>query len=169
MTRLARYLFASVFLSAMLAALLSLIPGLAGENKEEGKGIPAFRLGESTQLSERTLVDFLLEHQLDNQIIYADWQEPELTLHLVADPQGEEDRLYRDLFMLIKGGLVTTDNVQRVRLNVYDDDQVSDQYKFSILANRAQLEEDPSMKNHSRLPYREYIENAFQVIPHNDI
>lgn len=168
MTRLARYLFASVFLSAMLAAVLSLIPGLIGK-QEEREGIPAFRLGEAARLTERTLVDFLLEHQLENRIIYADWQEPELTLHLVADPQGEEDRLYRDLFMLIKSGLVTTTNVQVVRLNVYDDEQVSEQYRFSILAHRAQLREDPSMKNRSRLSYREYIENAFQVIPRNDI
>lgn len=165
-TRLARYLFASVFLSAMLAAILSLLPGL-WDGSSSFEEIPAFRPAQSIHLSETTLVDFLLDQPIETRILHADWQDQQLTLHLKEDRQRGEAGLYRDLFVLIKSGLVTAENVQSVRLNVYVGE--SQENPLSILANRTQLKRDPGMKNSKKLSHKQYIEEMFQFVPQGDI
>ena len=118
MTRLARHLFASVFLSAMLAALLSVLPSLsdpAGSPSDK----PVFSPVSPVWISKDSLVDFLAGQPVSLRILRASWEDGYLSLDLESEKDPDRDRVYADLFTLIRNSLVTAKNVEAASLSGY--------------------------------------------------
>lgn len=160
MTRLARRLFASVFLSAMLAALLSVLPSMstpAGSPSDE----PVFRPASSVWISKDSLVDFLVGQPVSLQILRASWEDGHLSLDLESEKALDQERVYADLFTLVRNSLVTAKNVQTLRFQVYRHGEESPW--MTVEADRQDLTRDPAMENGEGLSPRQYLEGTFQV------
>lgn len=160
MTRLARRLFASVFLSAMLAALLSVLPTLskpAGSPSDE----PVFRPVSPVWISKDSLVDFLAGQPVSLKILRASWEDGYLSLDLESEKGPEQDRVYADLFTLVRSSLVTARNVEKLRFQVYRPGE--DSPWITVDADRQDLAGDPGMENGKGLSPREYLEGNFEV------
>jgi hypothetical protein len=160
MTRLARRLFASVFLSAMLAALLSVLPTLstpAGGPSDE----PVFRPVSSVWISRESLVDFLAGQPISLRILRASWEDGHLSLDLQSEKALDQERVYADLFTLVRSSLVAAKNVEALRFQVYRHGEASPW--VTVEADRQDLARDPGMKNGDGLSPRRYLEQTFQV------
>lgn len=163
MTRLARRLFASVFLSAMLAALLSVLPTLS-TSKESPADEPVFRPVSPVLISKDSLVDFLAGQPVSLQFLRASWEEGHLSLDLESEGVPDRERVYADLFTLIRNSLVTAKNVQGLRFRVYLRGEETPW--MTVEADRRDLFRDPGMKNGEGLSPRQYLEATFRVRYH---
>ncbi|MFC4078093.1 hypothetical protein [Salinithrix halophila] len=160
MQKLARRLFASIFLSVMAAALLSLVPALEEQGRKEPE-LPVFRPDAPVDLTEHNLVDFLARRPPGLEVRRADWKAGTLNLSLSAS--GSEERRSRELLTLIRSLLVHTENVNTLRLEVE-----ADVYRFLIDAKRADLDKDPGMKGMNSTSPESYLLRTFRVIPSDE-
>ncbi|SEN27836.1 hypothetical protein [Lihuaxuella thermophila] len=156
---LAKRLFATVFLSVLLASLLSLIPMLE-QHGDENSELPVFEPATEKKLSENQLVDFLLSQSLRMQLKRVDWKnEGSLFLELEQTPGMSQEAMYRELFRIVKNCLVETENIQIVRLYVHGAN-VND---FLLEAGRKQIAGDPQMKNINHWTDKKYLEEMFEI------
>ena len=160
MNRLARRLFASVFLSAMLAALLSTVPALS-TLPESTRDEPVFRPVSTVWITEDSLVDFLAGQPISLRILRVSWENGRLSLDLEAGEAMGEDRIHADLFTLIRNSLVKARNVESLRFRVY---RFGNRDPWvSVEAGRGDLARDPEMRNGEGWSYRRYLERTFHV------
>lgn len=155
--RLARALFASVFLSVMLAALLSLAPVLS--NRESGS-LPAFRVEKPIHLTEGTLVDFLSRQPMHMRLHHVEWERNRLSLDFSTARLTSEQ--YREMYLLIQRTLTQTDNVESVRLTVYDASPATPAPLMTVRATRGDLRESP-VQQESGWSYQQLMERFFEV------
>lgn len=154
---LARRLFASVFVSLMAAALLSLLPAL-GEKAGEGEGVPAFGPTKQKVLTEETLADFLSGQPEGLRVIHADLERGDLRLRLKR-AGGPRESVYQGTLHMIRGALVHTSNVESVTLSVLG----ADQPLLTVYATRSDLAADPEMKRMKELTAKEYLRQMFRL------
>lgn len=150
-------LFASVFVSVLLAALLSMLPLLKQMKAEEG--VPVVGQPGEYQLEAGNLVDFLLAEGEGWNWERADWNDGRL--ELVGMWNGSDtDGVYEDLFHLIRSTLVYTANVEELRVNA----TMRNTTKLLVLqASRQQLKNDVRMENRPGLSPQEYLERRFYL------
>jgi hypothetical protein len=156
--RLARALFASVFLSVMLAALLSLAPVLS---KHGSGSLPVFRVEQPMHLTEGTLVDFLSRQSMNMRLHHVEWERNSLTLDLSTTRLTNER--YREMYLLIQRTLTQTDNVESVRLTVYDASPATPAPLMTVRATRGDLRKSPAVQQESERSYQQYLERFFEV------
>lgn len=154
---LARRLFASVFVSLMAAALLSLLPALQGSR--EGKDVPAFGSLKQRVLTEETLADFLSGQWEGLRVMHADWDGGDLRLRLKRT-EGSRESFYNDMLKMIRGVLVYTSNVDSVTLAVSSE---TGKALFTVYAARTDLVADPGMKGTKGLTAEEYLKRTFRL------
>jgi hypothetical protein len=157
MERLARALFASVFLSVMLAALLSLAPVLS---KHGSGSLPVLGVEQPIHLTEGTLVDFLSRQPMQMRLSHVEWEHNGLSLDLKTARLTNER--YQEMYLLIQSTLTQTDNVESVRLTVYDASPATAPL-MTVLATRADLRGSPAVQKESGQSYRQYLERFFEV------
>ncbi|MDR6224507.1 hypothetical protein [Desmospora profundinema] len=154
---IARRLFASIFVSVLLAALLSLLPLM--EQKGAGEEVPAFGSPGERRLAADNMVDFLLGEGGSWDWERADWNEGRLELAAIwrgSDPDG----VYKDLFRLTQSALVHTSNVQELQVSVV----IRNSPRILVLrASRQQLGNDSRMENRAGFSPREYLERRFHL------
>jgi hypothetical protein len=156
--RLARALFASVFLSVMLAALLSLAPVLS---KRGSGSLPVFRVDQPIHLTEETLVDFLSRQSMDMRLHHVEWKRNSISLDL-STGRLTNDR-YREMYLLIQRTLTQTDNVESIRLTVYHASPATPEPLMTVRATRRELRESPEVQQESGRSYQQYLERYFEV------
>jgi hypothetical protein len=155
---LAQRLLGTVFLSVLLASLLSLIPMLS-QHGHENSELAVFQPETEKKLSENQLVDFLLSQSLQMQLKRAEWNKGSLFLELEQTPGMSQEAMYRELFRIVKNCLVETENIQTVRLYVHG----ANFNDFLLEAGRKQIAKDPQMKNINHLSDKKYLEEMFEV------
>lgn len=156
--RLPRALLASVFLSVMLASLLSLAPILA---KRGSGSLPVFQTMQPIHLTEGTLVDFLSRQPIHMRFRHVEWERDHLSLDLSASRLTDEN--YREMYLLIQRTLTQTDNIQSVLLTVYDTSSAVPAPLMSVRATRGDLREKPAAQYEPGRFYRQYLERLFEV------
>ncbi|PTM58677.1 hypothetical protein [Desmospora activa] len=154
---IARRLFASVFVSVLLAALLSMLPLLDQVNTE--KEVPAFGPSGDDRLEAGNLVDFLVKEGEGWEWERADWNDGRL--ELVGRWSGSSsDGVYEDLFRLTRSALVYTANVEELHVSA----TVGDSTKILVLrASRQQLGHDTQMENGTGFTPQEYLQRNFHL------
>jgi hypothetical protein len=154
---IARRLFASVFVSVLLAALLSMLPLL--EQMETQEEVPAFGSHRPIRLTSENLVDFLLAEEARWDWKRVDWNGKRLEWD--ASWNGtNEDILIEDLYHLTQSAFVVTSNVQEIDASFHLEG--TDQH-LVFRASRRQLGEDTHMENPSGLSPRQYLEQRFYL------
>lgn len=156
--QLARHLFASVFISVMIAALLSLVPSLDYRLLPD-REIPAFQPFRERVVTESTLVSFLSGHAKVMRILQADVKEGRLWLSLSVSDTVSENRVYEEMVHVIRNALIYTDNITLVRMDV----QFTGNRKLFVEAQKEDLARDPGMKNRRNLPPEKYLQEQFHL------
>ncbi|QKG84322.1 hypothetical protein GXN76_07435 [Kroppenstedtia pulmonis] len=154
--QLARHLFASVFISVMIAALLSLVPSL-DQRALPDREIPVFHPFRERVVTESTLVSFLSGHAKVMRIIQADVKEGRLWLSLSVPETVSKNRVYEEMLHVIRNALIYTDNITQVRMDV----QLTGDQKLFVEAKKEDLAQDPGMKNSRNLPPKKYLQEQF--------
>ncbi|MDN4594218.1 hypothetical protein [Polycladomyces subterraneus] len=158
MKRLARALLASVFLSVMLAVLLSLAPVMS---KRGSGSLPVFQVEQPIHLTEGTLVDFLSRQPMEMRLHHVEWERNNLSLDLSTTRLTNER--YREIYLLIQRTLTQTDNVASVRLTVYNASPATPELLMTVRATRVDLRESPVVHQESGRSYLQYLERFFEV------
>ncbi|OYD09720.1 hypothetical protein [Paludifilum halophilum] len=158
--QIARHLFASVFISAMIAALLSLLPALERPDRHD-TDVTAFHPFKERVVTEETLVDFLSNFRETDEIRTVDLEGEVLSIRVDFKDSATDRQVYDKVLSLIRHSLVHTENVSTVRLRVH----VAAGEDWMVEARREDLKQDPQMKNAKELPSQKYMERMFQVKP----
>lgn len=154
-----RRLLATVFLSVLLASLLSLVPMIAKNEGADKKEVSVFQPITIKKLSKEVLVDYVMGLSLQMDMQKMDWEQDSLYLEMNRPDHLSDEKMYQELFRVIHNSLVEVENIQEVQLVVHQ----SGTPPLMIEAKREDLHRDPDMKNETGLTDREYLEQMFNV------
>ncbi|SDC45796.1 hypothetical protein SAMN04488112_10893 [Melghirimyces thermohalophilus] len=161
MEGLARRLFASVFISLMAAALLSLLPTLDRQSGAGGE-TPVFGPMKERVVTDENLADFLLQQPIQLRVVHVEWDQGGVRLDM-QQSEGTEAALYQDLLTLLKGFLVRTSNVASVELNAVAANHGT---KVTVYAKRSDISQDPGMKQAESMSAQAYLKRTFHTVRH---
>lgn len=120
--KLTKSLFLAVFVSSMLALMLSFIPTVEMKQLNWDRGVTVFG-GEnrpSSIMNGQTVPDLLLTQSYHQTIHRIEWQPSILTVDfLVNEERNRTDDVYSDLYQVVEAGLFQTSNVNEVLVRVY--------------------------------------------------
>lgn len=139
MKSLYRLMIASL-VSIGIAAALSLVPKLDRSLTTGGPDAPAFRPETAVTLTDRNLVDVLVQPKLHSDIAHVEWNDTILSIDLRSSPeQSSPDSIYDDLYELARVGFSGTKNVQQLLVRVMERQDGASQLLLAMDAKRSEL------------------------------
>jgi hypothetical protein len=162
MSWLSRILITCI-ISAGIAFGLSMLPQAGGT-----EGVPAFQSSRALQISDRSVVDFLIKLNISNRIQQVDWNHATLSVDLSMDAEAERAALFRDLYEISHSALSGTSNVERVLIRVMDRSRIEEgtpQLVIALDANRKQVPRGEKLRDlpESTGEYEKYISERFRL------
>jgi hypothetical protein len=162
MTWLSRILL-TCSISIAIAFALSLLPSI-----QPTDGMPAFSSSRTKQLSERTIVDFVIALNVHERVQKVDWNRSTLSVDLIMNSQADKSMLFRDLYRIAHSALSDTSNVERVLIRVMDRSRHQTGRSQLVIALDAARQDLPRGERTKDLPessgdYEEYVTSRFRV------
>jgi hypothetical protein len=162
MTWLSRILL-TCSISIAIAFALSLLP-----NAQPTDGMPVFSSSRTKQLSEQTIVDFVIALNVHERVQKIDWNRSTLSVDLTMNPQADKGLLFRDLYRIAHSALSDTSNVERVLIRVMDRSRHQSGPPQLVIALDAARQDVPRGEKMKDLPeaagdYEQYVTSRFRV------
>ncbi|GGE11290.1 hypothetical protein GCM10011571_10790 [Marinithermofilum abyssi] len=149
----------SVCCSAVIASLLSLVPGWIGSERQDAD-LPAFQQESRGHLTADNVVNMLTARDWQADLSQVDWDAPNRSLRLRI-VSYEKERLYHDALALIRHVFSTADNVRLLQLEAL---QSGTRQGFVVKARPSDVRRWAMLRDDSKKP-EEVLRAVFRLEP----